>query len=78
MLSIALAHWAFFAPESLAAFVAFPYQQHLLHDVGTSFHLVSHIIDRDIGGHGYDAPGLAMLVLAWSGWDVCAGRARQG
>jgi hypothetical protein len=26
--------WAFFAPASFAEFVAFPYNRHLLHDVG--------------------------------------------
>ena len=93
LISLAAGVWAFFAPESFAAFVAFPYNQHLLHDagafqigigatmlfallwadgimvvlagyvVGTAFHLVSHTIDRDIGGHSYDAPGIAILVI---------------
>jgi hypothetical protein len=30
---LALGIWAFFAPVSFAAFVAFPYNGHLLHDV---------------------------------------------
>lgn len=93
LLTIGLGVWAFFAPESFAAFVAFPFNLHLLHDVGafqigigatllfallwadgvmvalggfvvgTAFHVVSHVIDSHLGGHGYDAPGLALLVL---------------
>jgi hypothetical protein len=31
---LALGIWAFFAPGSFADFVAFPYNRHLLHDVG--------------------------------------------
>src|SRR5215203_5951501 len=31
---LVLGIWAFFAPASLADFVAFPYNRHLLHDVG--------------------------------------------
>src|SRR5215216_5007306 len=31
---LALGIWAFFAPASFADFVAFPYNRHLLHDVG--------------------------------------------
>jgi len=31
--------------------------------VGTSFHLASHIIDRHIGGHGYDPLVLGLLVV---------------
>ncbi len=32
--------------------------------VGTGFHLVSHIVDRHVGGHGYDplVLGLTMVV----------------
>ena len=90
---LALGIWAFFAPASFADFVAFPYNRHLLHDVGafqigigstmllallwadsvmvvlagyvvgTSFHLASHIIDRHIGGHGYDPLVLGLLVV---------------
>ena len=90
---LALGIWAFFAPASFADFVAFPYNRHLLHDVGafqiglgaavllallwadcvmvvlagyvvgTGFHLVSHIIDRHIGGHGYDPLVLGLLVV---------------
>jgi hypothetical protein len=89
---LALGIWAFFAPASFADFVAFPYNRHLLHDVGafqiglgvavllallwadgvmvvlagyvvgTGFHLASHIIDRHIGGHGYDPLVLSLLV----------------
>jgi hypothetical protein len=92
MLSLGI--WAFFGSASFADFVAFPYNRHLLHDVGafqigigatmlfallwadgvmvvlagyvmgTGFHLVSHIVDRRVGGHGYDplVLGLTMLV----------------
>jgi|ERR671921_2070018 hypothetical protein len=90
---LALGIWAFFAPASFADFVAFPYNRHLLHDVGafqiglgaavllallwadgvmvvlagyvvgTGFHLASHIIDRHIGGHGYDPLVLGLLVV---------------
>ena len=89
---LVLGIWAFFAPASFADFVAFPYNRHLLHDVGafqiglgvavllallwadgvmvvlagyvvgTGFHLASHIIDRHIGGHGYDPLVLSLLV----------------
>jgi hypothetical protein len=89
---LALGIWAFFAPASFADFVAFPYNRHLLHDVGafqiglgvavllallwadgvmvvlagyvvgTGFHLASHIIDRHIGGLGYDRLVLSLLV----------------
>src|SRR5215203_5183780 len=31
---LVLGIWAFFAPASFADFVAFPYNRHLLHDVG--------------------------------------------
>ena len=31
---LVLGIWAFFAPASFAEFVAFPYNRHLLHDVG--------------------------------------------
>ena len=31
---LAFGIWAFFAPVSFADFVAFPYNRHLLHDVG--------------------------------------------
>ena len=34
LLMLALGIWAFFAPASFADFVAFPYNRHLLHDVG--------------------------------------------
>ena len=84
--------WAFFAPASFAEFVAFPYNRHLLHDVGafqigigttmllalmwkdgvmvvlagyvvgSSFHLLSHILDRHIGGHSYDPLVLGVMV----------------
>jgi hypothetical protein len=92
MLSLGI--WAFFASASFADFVAFPYNRHLLHDVGafqigigatmllallwadgvmvvlagyvvgTGFHLVSHIVDRHVGGHAYDplVLGLTMVV----------------
>lgn len=90
MLSLGI--WAFFTPASFADFVAFPYNRHLLHDVGafqigigttmllalmwtdgvmvvlagyvvgSGFHLVSHILDRDIGGHSYDPLVLSVMV----------------
>ena len=90
---LALGTWAFFAPASFADFVAFPYNKHLLHDVGafqigigatmllallcadgvmvvlagyvvgTGFHLASHIIDRHVGGHGYDPLVLGLMVI---------------
>ena len=90
---LAFGIWAFFAPVSFADFVAFPYNRHLLHDVGafqigigatvllallwadsimvvlagyvvgSSFHLASHIIDRHIGGHGYDPLVLGFLII---------------
>jgi hypothetical protein len=93
IVSLAAGLWAFFAPESFAAFVAFPYNRHLLHDigafeigigatmlfallwadsilvvlagyvVGTGFHLISHVIDREIGGHSSDVPIQALLLL---------------
>jgi hypothetical protein len=93
LISLVAGVWGFFAPESFAAFVAFPYHEHFLHDVGafqigfgatmllallwadsvmvvlggyiigSGFHLVSHIIDRDVGGHSSDAPGIAILVI---------------
>jgi len=105
---LALGIWAFFAPASFADFVAFPYNTHLLHDVGafqiglgvavllallwadgvmvvlagyvvgTGFHLASHIIDRHIGGHGYDPLVLGLLVgvgLAGMYAQVRGGRA---
>jgi hypothetical protein len=101
---LALGIWAFFAPASFADLVAFPYNRHLLHDVGafqigigatlllallwadsvmvvlagyvvgTSFHLASHIIDRHIGGHGYDPLVLGLLVII--GLAGMYGRAR--
>ncbi|HEU5430792.1 MAG TPA: hypothetical protein VFU81_03965 [Thermomicrobiales bacterium] len=84
--------WSFFAPESFATFVAFPFALHLLHDigafqigigatvllallwsdavmvalggyvVGTTVHVVSHVVDSQLGGHPTDAPALALLV----------------
>jgi hypothetical protein len=72
--------------------VAFPYNRHLLHDVGafqigigttmvlalmwkdgvivvlagyfvgSGFHLLSHILERHIGGHSYDALVLGVVV----------------
>jgi hypothetical protein len=84
--------WVFFAPASFAEFVVFPYNRHLLHDVGTfqigigttmllalmctdgvmvvlagyvvgsGFHLLSHILDRHIGGHSYDPLVLGVMV----------------
>ena len=89
---LVLGIWAFFAPASFADFVAFPYNRHLLHDVGafqigigttmllalmwtdgvmvvlagyvvgSSFHLLSHILDRHIGGHSYDPLVLSVMV----------------
>ena len=89
---LVLGIWAFFAPASFADLVAFPYNRHLLHDVGafqigigttmllalmwkdgvmvvlagyvvgSGFHLLSHIIDRHIGGHSYDALVLGVMV----------------
>jgi hypothetical protein len=89
---LVLGIWAFFAPASFADFVAFPYNRHLLHDVGafqigigttmllalmwkdgvtvvlagyvvgSSFHLLSHILDRHIGGHSYDPLVLGVMV----------------
>jgi hypothetical protein len=90
---LSLGTWAFFAPASFADFVAFPYNRHLLHDVGafqigigttmllalmwtdgvmvvlagyvvgTGFHLASHILDRHVGGHGYDPLVLGLMVV---------------
>ena len=90
---LVLGIWAFFAPASFADFVAFPYNRHLLHDVGafqigigatmllallwadgvmvvlagyvvgTGFHLASHIIDRNVGGHDYDPLVLGLIVV---------------
>jgi hypothetical protein len=34
LFTLAFGIWAFFAPASFAEFVAFPYNRHLLHDVG--------------------------------------------
>src|SRR5215204_7279124 len=34
LVALAFGIWAFFAPASFAEFVAFPYNRHLLHDVG--------------------------------------------
>src|SRR5919107_596889 len=89
---LALGIWAFFASASFADFVAFPYNRHLLHDVGafrigigttmllalmwkdgvmvvlagyvvgSTFHLLSHILDRHIGGHSYDPLVLSVMV----------------
>ena len=103
---VAFGIWAFFAPVSFADFVAFPYNRHLLHDVGafqigigatvllallwadsimvvlvgylvgSSFHLASHIIDRHIGGHGYDLLVLGFLILI--GLAGIYARARAG
>jgi hypothetical protein len=85
--------WAFFAPQSFAEFVAFPFNLHLLHDAGafqlgisaalllallwadgvmvalgafvvaSTFHFVSHVIDGHLGGHSYDSPALALLLV---------------
>lgn len=93
LLFVVAGAWAFFAPESFAQFVAFPFHLHLLHDVGafqlgigaalllallwadgvmvalggyvvgTTFHFISHVMDRHLGGHSYDAPALALLVV---------------
>jgi hypothetical protein len=93
LFTLAFGIWAFFAPASFAEFVAFPYNRHLLHDVGafqigigatmllallwadsimvvlagyvvgSSFHLASHIIDRHIGGHGYDPLVLGIMIV---------------
>jgi hypothetical protein len=90
---LVLGIWAFFASASFADFVAFPYNRHLLHDVGafqigigatmllallwadgvmvvlagyvvgTDFHLASHIIDRHVGGHGYDPFVVGLMVV---------------
>ena len=89
---LVLGIWAFFAPASFADLVAFPYNRHLLHDVGafqigigttmllalmwkdgvmvvlagyvvgSGFHLLSHILDRHIGGHSYDPLVLSVMV----------------
>ena len=86
---LGLGIWAFFAP---ASFAEFPYNRHLLHDVGafqigigttmllalmwkdgvmvvlagyvvgSTFHLLSHILDRHIGGHSYDPLVLGVMV----------------
>src|SRR5215216_3734970 len=102
---LAFGIWALFAPASFADFVAFPYNRHLLHDVGafrigigttmliallwadsvmvvlagyvvgTSFHLTSHIIDRHIGGHGYDPLVLSLLVVIGPAGIVRSGTA---
>ena len=93
LVALAIGIWAFFAPASFAEFVAFPYNRHLLHDVGafeigigatmllallwadsimvalagyvvgSGFHVVSHIIDRHIGGNIYETLGLGLLVV---------------
>src|SRR5215217_1676600 len=93
LFALAFGIWAFFAPASFAEFVAFPYNRHLLHDVGafqigigatmllallwadgvmvvlagyvvgTGFHLASHIIDRHVGGHGYDPFVVGLMVV---------------
>jgi hypothetical protein len=106
LFTLAFGIWAFFAPASFAEFVAFPYNRHLLHDVGafqigigvtlllallwadsvmvvlagyvvgSSFHVVSHIIDRHIGGHGYDPLVLGLLVVV--GLAGMYARARRG
>src|SRR5215218_3917207 len=103
---LVLGIWAFFAPASFAEFVAFPYNRHLLHDVGafqidigatmllallwadsimvvlagyvvgSSFHLVSHIIDRHIGGNVYETLGIGLLVVV--GLEGMYARARRG
>src|SRR5215208_1407791 len=88
--AIRISPWA--PPDlSFAEIVAFPYNRHLLHDVGafqigigttmllalmwtdgvmvvlagyvvgTGFHLVSHILDRHIGGHSYDPLVLSVM-----------------
>jgi hypothetical protein len=93
LVALAIGIWAFFAPASFADFVAFPYNRHLMHDVGafqigigatmllallwadsimvvlagyvvgSSFHVVAHIIDRHIGGNVYETLGLGLLVV---------------
>ncbi len=93
LLTLIAGLWAFFAPESFAVFVAFPFNLHLLHDagafqlgisaalllallwadgvmvalgafvVGSAFHLVAHVIDGHLGGHSYDVPLLALLLI---------------
>ena len=103
---LAFGIWAFFAPASFAEFVAFPYNRHLLHDVGafqigigatvllalvwadsimvvlagyvvgSSFHLISHIIDRHIGGNVYETLGIGLLVVV--GLEGMYARARRG
>jgi hypothetical protein len=106
---IAFGVWAFFAPISFAEFVAFPYNRHLLHDVGAFqigigvtlllallwadgimvvlggfvvggiFHLLSHIIDRHIGGHLYDPLVLGLLiVIGLAGMYARAARRASG
>jgi hypothetical protein len=107
IVSLAAGVWAFFAPESFAAFVAFPYNQHLLHDVGafqigigatmlfallwadsimvvlagyvvgTGFHLISHVIDREIGGHSSDVPVIAILVIIGLAGMVARAQGKQ-
>ena len=107
IVSLATGLWAFFAPESFAAFVAFPYNRHLLHDVGafqigigatllfalrwadsimvvlagyvvgTAFHLISHVIDREIGGHSTDVPGIAILGIIGLAGMVARARSKQ-
>jgi hypothetical protein len=105
---LAFGIWAFFAPASFAEFVAFPYNRHLLHDVGAfqigigatvmlallwadsimvvlggyvvggSFHLLSHLIDRHIGGHGYDPLVLgSLIVIGLAGMYARARAARR-
>jgi hypothetical protein len=106
LFTLAFGIWAFFAPASFAEFVAFPYNRHLLHDVGafqigigvtvllallwadsvmvvlagyvvgSSFHVVSHIIDRHIGGHVYDPLVLGLIVVV--GLAGMYARARRG
>ena len=106
LFTLAFGIWAFFAPTSFAEFVAFPYNRHLLHDVGafqigigatmllallwadsimvvlagyvvgSSFHLVSHIIDRHIGGNVYETLGIGLLVVV--GLAGMYARARRG
>jgi hypothetical protein len=106
LFTLAFGIWAFFAPASFAEFVAFPYNRHLLHDVGafqigigatmllallwadsimvvlagyvvgSSFHLVSHIIDRHIGGNVYETLGIGLLVVV--GLAGMYARARRG
>ena len=106
LFALAFGIWAFVAPASFAEFVAFPYNRHLLHDVGafqigigatmllallwadsimvvlagyvvgSSFHLVSHIIDRHIGGNVYETLGIGLLVVV--GLAGMYARARGG